>query len=90
MDQLAADAVGLLNAAMRGGDGREITSDQVAAAGHALSAWAHYDASERASARARQEARNAEAAEKASQSRIQQFRDERRRKRAPQLPQFNK
>lgn len=90
MNQLAADAVRVLHSAMLGYEGDTITADQIAAAGHALNAWAHHDATERAEDRARQDAWRAEAAEEARKSPLQRFREGRRRKRAPQLPQFNR
>lgn len=92
MDQLAADAVRVLHDAMRGYESDKITADQIAAAGQALNAWAHHDATERADYRAKQDAWKAEAAEEARKSPLQRFREEQRRKRAPQLPklpQFN-
>lgn len=90
MDQLAAEAVRLLQVAIRGYEDDQITADQIAAAGHALNAWAHHDATERAAQRAKQDEWKAEAAEEASKSPWQRFREEQRRKRAPQLPQFNR
>lgn len=90
MDQLAADAVRVLHDAIRGYESDNITADQIAAAGHALNAWAHHDANERADYRAKQETWKAEAAEEARKSPLRRVREERRRKRAPKLPQFNR
>lgn len=90
MDQLAAEAVRVLHDAILGYERDKLTADQITAAGHALNAWAHHDANERADYRAKQETWKAEAAEEARKSPLRRFREERRRKRAPQLPQFNR
>lgn len=89
MNQLAADAARVLHDAILGYQRDEITADQIAAAGHALNAWARHDATERAESRAREEAWKAETAAEASKSPLQRFREERRRRRVPRLPQFN-